>query len=281
MYNLRYHIASLVGVFLALALGLVLGGLVVQRGTLDRQQGSLIEGLQKEFADLRAENEELAAANVRQAELSSMLTDEWIADRLVGKNVIVLSGSGRTDGTQAAADAVSAAGGTPIAITLVEPDLLGETETLEALLGTAAVASADATASITASLAAEWRGPTTERPVTEALTEAGVLTVDGLEPGMATVGLINLAASQGSPDETAFGITLAYAGDDALVIGAESPTLNTGVAQATAQRGLSGVDTVGTSLGRYSLVALLSGADPGLYGVADDAVAAFPAPPRD
>ena len=31
MYNLRYHIASLAGVFLALALGLILGGLVVSQ----------------------------------------------------------------------------------------------------------------------------------------------------------------------------------------------------------------------------------------------------------
>lgn len=281
MYNLRYHIASLVGVFLALALGLVLGGLVVQRGTLDRQQGTLIEGLQKEFADLRTENEELAAANVRQAELSSILTDQWIADRLVGKNVIVLSGAGRTDGAAAAADAVSAAGGTPVTVTLSQPDLLVESEALETLLGTAAVTSADATASIAASLAAEWRGPTTERPVTEALTKAGVLSVDGLEPGMATIGMVNLASSQGSPDEAAFAISLAYADETVVVVGAESPTLKTGVARATAQRGLSGVDTLGTSMGRYSIVALLSGADPGLYGVSDDAVAAFPAPPQD
>ena len=38
MYNIRYHIASLVAVFLALALGLVLGGLVVRQGGFDKQQ---------------------------------------------------------------------------------------------------------------------------------------------------------------------------------------------------------------------------------------------------
>ena len=43
MYNIRYHIASLVAVFLALALGLVLGGLVVQQGTFSKQQKALVE----------------------------------------------------------------------------------------------------------------------------------------------------------------------------------------------------------------------------------------------
>jgi len=282
MYNLRYHIASLVGVFLALALGLVLGGLVVQRGTIDRQQGSLIEGLQREFQSLRTDNAELSAANEQLADLNDMLTDQWVADRLVGKNVVVLAGGGRTDGAQATAEAVTAAGGTPISITLIKPSLALETDEAQALFGTDDLPSSEVTASIVASLAAEWRGPTTERPVTQALVDAGVLTVEGLEPGMATVGLVNLASSGGEPDPTAFAISLAYAeGDDVVVIGAESPTLTTGVAQATAQRGLSGVDTLGTSLGRYSIVALLSGADPGLYGVSDDAVAAFPAPPQD
>ena len=48
MYNVRYHIASLVSVFLALALGLVLGGLIVDK-TPATSQSSLVTGLKQEF----------------------------------------------------------------------------------------------------------------------------------------------------------------------------------------------------------------------------------------
>jgi len=280
MYNLRYHIASLVGVFLALALGLVLGGLVVQRGTIDRQQGSLVEGLQEEFAGLRDDNAALTVDNERLSELSAALTDEWISDRLVGKNIVVLSGSGRTDGLQAVIDSIQTAGGTPVTITFATPGLELDTDTIRSLFGGQVPESSEITQSIVASLAAEWAGPTTERPVTTALVDAGALSVDGLEPGMATVGLVNIAAADGKPDPTALALSLAYAGEDTIVVGAESPSLKTGVAAAIAQRNLSGVDTLGTSMGRYSIVALLSGARPGFYGQSDEAVAAFP-PLRD
>ena len=59
MYNLRYHIASLVAVFLALAIGLILGTVVGERGTLDKQQTTLVTSLQKDFTLLRTENADL------------------------------------------------------------------------------------------------------------------------------------------------------------------------------------------------------------------------------
>ena len=52
MYNLRYHIASLVAVFLALAVGLLLGTVVVERGELDRAaddaRGGPADGLRRD-----------------------------------------------------------------------------------------------------------------------------------------------------------------------------------------------------------------------------------------
>lgn len=279
MYNLRYHIASLVGVFLALALGLILGGLVVQRGTMDKQQDTLVEGLQREFDALRTQNEALEVQNETLSEFSALLSDEWVVDRLVGKNFIVLAGTGRSDGVQDVVDSIIAGGGTPVTVTLVDPGLAADSDAVSKLFES--VESAEVTQSIVASLAAEWTGPTTDRPVTDALVAEGAIKVEGLEPGMATVGLVNLASAAGGSDPTALAIGIAYVGDETVAIGAESPTYSTGVAADFARRGLSGVDTVGTGVGRYSLVALLSGAEPGHYGLAEDAVAAFPAAPED
>ena len=55
MYNIRYHIASLASVFLALALGLVLGGLIVDK-TPSSAQSVLVTGLKQEFEILRVDN---------------------------------------------------------------------------------------------------------------------------------------------------------------------------------------------------------------------------------
>ncbi len=53
MFDMRYHIASLVAVFLALTVGIVLGTAIVNRGVLVRQQNALVGSLRTEFASLR------------------------------------------------------------------------------------------------------------------------------------------------------------------------------------------------------------------------------------
>lgn len=273
MYNLRYHIASLVGVFLALALGLVLGGLVVQRGTIDRQQGSLIEGLQREFASLRADNDALKAENERVTGLNDSLVDAWVNDRMVGKNVLVMTVKDSPD-TEAVSTAISAAGGNPMIISF-------EDETwADALVvasgATDAEPSADVTASVVASLVAEWNAPTTERPITASLLEAGAISVDGLDPGMGAAGVVNIAAWGGTPDVTAMAVAVAVKDEDVAVVAAQTPESESQLASTAFGAGLSAVDTLGTSMGRYSLVALLTGAQHGYYGLADEASAAFP-----
>lgn len=273
MYNLRYHIASLVGVFLALALGLVLGGLVVQRGTMDRQQGSLIEGLQREFATLRSDNETLEAENERITALNDALVDAWVTDRMVGKNVLVMSVKDSAD-TDAVSTAISAAGGNPMIITFADP---AWADSAVAAIGVGeAEPSNDVTASVAASLVAEWYDPTTERPITASLVEAGAITVEGLDPGMGAAGVVNIATWDGAPDVTALAVSVAIREQDVAVVAAQTPVSESQLAAVAYGAGLSAIDTLGTSMGRYSLVALLTGAQHGYYGLADAASAAFP-----
>lgn len=277
MYNLRYHIASLVGVFLALALGLVLGGLVVQRGTIDRQQGTLVEGLQREFAALRSDNATLESDNELLTDLNDVLVDAWIADRLVGKNVLVMTAKDSAEG-EAVSTAISAAGGNPMVVSLADPNWA------DSVAGTGdqaeqETASAEVTASVVASLVAEWRGPTTERPLTAALVDSGVISVEGLEPGMAAAGVVNVAAWEGSADTTALSVAVAMRDEEVAAVAAQLTGSDSGFAARAFGAGLSAIDTLGTSTGRYSLVALLSGAEPGYYGFGDDATAPFPALP--
>ena len=122
MYNIRYHIASLVAVFLALALGLVLGGLVVRQGGFDKQQSAIVSGLQKEFASLKKQNTKLQSDLSFEKGFSTQMTTAWIAGRLGGRSVLVITTAKKGAAGDAAIEAIKAAGGNPAVVTMVKPE---------------------------------------------------------------------------------------------------------------------------------------------------------------
>ncbi len=278
MYNLRYHIASLVGVFLALALGLVLGGLVVQSGGLESQQDALVEGLRKEFTSLRSENADLTEQNDLLSAFSADMTDLWVEDRMKGETVVVVVSGGRSDGLGATVAGIESAGGAAVVVTLNEQDLGLADEELRSSITSTTGDLVAVQESVVASLAAEWSEPRADRPVTEALTEADVIAIDGLTAEVAGQGLVTIAAREKQPD--AAGLALAGAFTDLGLpgIGAQTTTAGNGLAARAVENGLAAFDTLGTDVGRYTLVALFSGAESAYYGLADQAVALFPEP---
>ena len=71
--RIRSLIASLVAVFLALSVGLVLGSIVVERGTIDRQQEALVKSLQNDFVRINRENKDFSARLAQSDALSGAL----------------------------------------------------------------------------------------------------------------------------------------------------------------------------------------------------------------
>ena len=64
MINIRYHVYSLVAVFLALAIGVAAGSTVVQRSVVDNLKST--QGrIEKNLDDLEAKNAELAGSGLR------------------------------------------------------------------------------------------------------------------------------------------------------------------------------------------------------------------------
>lgn len=279
MYNLRYHIASLVSVFLALAVGLVLGGLIVQRGTFDNQGQALVEGLRKEFSDLRTENRELGEEREQLDALAADLVEGWASDRLSGRTIVVFTNTGRTAGLSAIREAVEDAGGTAAFVTAAPHFGMGD-EDLRASVSSLAADPEEPESSIATSLAAEWAQPSDDRPLTDALVATGALTIEGLEPGTPVAGYIDVSAPDGVADSSAILLGRRLAENAVVAIGAESPGGDSGIAAAAASSGLSAMDTIGTELGRYTLVALLSGAEPGFYGTSGAAEALYPPLPE-
>jgi hypothetical protein len=93
MINIRYHVYSLVAVFLALAIGVAAGSTVVQRSVVDNlrsNQGRIeknLDSLQAENGDLRAR---ITALEKRSGSLSDAGPTTLLADELVGKPVVLI-----------------------------------------------------------------------------------------------------------------------------------------------------------------------------------------------
>ncbi len=277
MYNLRYHIASLVGVFLALALGLVLGGLVVQRGAVDRQQVALVEGLRREFTDLRDENRVLVDENRLLGAYAGRVTDEWASGRLEDRVVLIVTNAEREAAARHAMDAVAGAGAEAATVVVLKPSFGLENDELAAQVTSLAGDAEAPLESIAESLVAEWTNPSGARPVTDALVDADVLRIDGLHKGVLVAGLVDVARNGDGFDPAGIALARAFAAPGPSIVG-QTPGAESGVFEAAREAKVSGFDTLGTPVGRYTLISLLTGAAPGLYGTGDGADAPFPVP---
>jgi Copper transport outer membrane protein, MctB len=98
MVDLRYHIASLIGVFLALAVGIVVGSSL---GSSERQTAA-VRHLQTQFAAVMAEDRRIQEENANQREQLAareeaigQLAPLAVRDRLAGQRVaLVVCGAG-------------------------------------------------------------------------------------------------------------------------------------------------------------------------------------------
>jgi hypothetical protein len=88
--------------------------------------------------------------------------------------------------------------------------------------------------------------------------------------------LVNVAVGAGEPEAAGLELARAFAARDTVAVGGESDTVKSGLAEASWSREVPAFDTLGTDVGRYTLVALLTGAKPGLYGTTESASAAYP-----
>ncbi|MGB4593884.1 MAG: copper transporter [Coriobacteriia bacterium] len=281
MYNLRYHVASLVAVFLALTVGLVLGTVVAERGTLDEQSAALVEDLQKQFDAIQKDNQSLREGLERDRAFAADVVPAVTAGALDGRTVAVLVNSGRSSGLEAAVTAIENAGGTPVVFTFESAQLgLGDQtpDGLVSLLGAGVSGTPDAIGKAAADrMAAEWllEG---EHPVTDLLVDAGELTVRGASATTTVDACVLMAAFSGEPDVVAVAMAQAFDEGGVTVVGAEATSQVTGVAAEAVDRGLSAVDDIDAPQGAFSLVWLLSNRATGYYGVGSGVDAVYPAP---
>jgi len=280
MYNLRYHVASLVAVFLALTVGLLLGTVVAERGVLDRQREALVAGLQKDFAALADANTRLTQDNDAHAAFIDSALPTLVGGRLEGATIAILIADGQNeDAYSATVDAVLEAGGQPLRVVISEPGFsLEETQTLEAVENLFPESTTDLRASVLTSLAAEWSAPG-PRPVSDALRDLGVLGGEVLPDDIGVRGMAVLASWEDGPDAIGLELAARLATRDLAALGVESTNERTGMALAAVEAGISAVDHVDTAQGVYSIVMVLARQAEGHFGLLDGADGRFPIAP--
>jgi hypothetical protein len=282
MYNLRYHLASLVAVFLALAVGLLLGTVVAERGMITNQANELVGDLQRRFDEINATNDELKIGLERDRAFAEAAVEPLTAGQLTGSTVAVLVGTGRVDGVNAVSEAVARAGGAVFTASMETPSLGLDQVEPEGLAGyfqlrgiEMAAPGEALQAQVAEALVAEWRSEG-ERPLTELLASVGLLATESVA-GTATVNAVVVMGGAESSGDT-FGLAVARAMTAAggSAVGVESSPAEGGVAAVFAGEGLSAVDHIGTPQGRVALVWLLARRVTGYYGSGSGAAGFYP-----
>ncbi len=98
MLDFKYHISSLIAVFLALTVGILLGSVIVDKGIIAKQQQTLIDSVQADIRTVSSENEDLKADLRDSILLEKALLPSVIGGRLAGRSIIFISSKKYPDG---------------------------------------------------------------------------------------------------------------------------------------------------------------------------------------
>lgn len=300
MISFRYHIVSIVAVFLALALGIVVGTTGLN--------GAILDDLHKQVRDLRGENSSLRSTNgglMQQADNANAFADQY-GDQLVRgsldkQTVLVVSTPGADarvrDGV---VKRVQAAGGKVTGRLQVTPDYLDparaqEISNLVTQLQPAGLqlpVTSDASLLAAATLAYVLVGKGSDQDFGKVLagfSQLNMVKSTGADPAPAKLAIVVTggAPAVGATKSRALPALVGQfnqAGLKTVVAGDTLSATATGLigvirADSTLRGVVSTVDNADTSLGRVTTAFALQGAaadSVGQYGTGPNAAALFP-----
>jgi Copper transport outer membrane protein, MctB len=287
MFDLRYHVASLAAVFLALIIGILVGVGIADRGLLDKGTKRL---LQDRIAVLQNQldnaTQRTAAADREQRALQSYVKETYpvlVRNRLRGRHVaVVFVGDVKGDVSSAVERALTDAGAqetrlralkVPIDVRQVDARLVADTEG-KSYVGNAKLES------LGRALGEELVSGG-DTPLWNALTETLVGQRDGSfkAPVDGVVVVRTVPPQQDGTSRLLLGLYQGLGSRGLPAVGVEKTDAHPSAVQIFGKGGLSTVDDVDEPTGKLALVLLLGGAQGGHYGVkqtADDILPPFP-----
>jgi hypothetical protein len=289
MFDFRYHLVSLAAVFIALAVGILLGAAI--SGKLGDAENALMKDRAKSMSEQLTQERARSDIIERRSEAAEeLLTDAYpalMANRLEGKGFAVLF-LGPVDGTvrsaleRALADADA---GSPVRLvaldTPVDPQELDSALQEDELLARYAEGGDDfgALGEALGGDLIEGDGTPLWTALSSRLIEERSGTTSIPVDGAIVVQTWHEPDSQGDADQQSR-TRATESLFEGLMRGLESTSLPVVGVQTTGaegdlalfrQQGVSSVDDVDTLAGRLALALLLQGAQPGHYGVKDSA----------
>ena len=306
MISLRYHVVTIVAVFLAPAIGLLAGSAFVEPGLVEqlREQTDDLRGeIRDQEAQLDEARRELEALDGFVEAVSPRLTE----DRLTGTPIVIVTQAGVEDAVLAEAQAALADAGADIVTIVSATDQLasedpGTQEELAIMLGEP-TAPAEELPTLTAQALAERlsapRSPVAELDLLAGLLSAGFLAPVGGGPSEATLEeigasgqvIVVLSGGRGeeepvlSPEAFAVPLVESLAALDVPVAAGESLVNDyeyVSLVRANGTDGTVTVDYLDRTIGGTALVLgvedLLETGTGGAYGVKDGAEPLPPVP---
>jgi hypothetical protein len=292
--SFRYHVVTIVAVFLALAIGLLGGGAFVQPALQDQLERQTLEQLRNN-AELREQLDEVRREVAAMNGFASSALPYLARDRLIGSTAVIVAHEDVEDAVVASAEEALTIGGAEIVASIsASSDLLSEDPETQAqladILGIFSAPPEELSAAAAAALARRLRaapddGALPEDDVLNRLLSAGFLDTSEEKPSLDDIGrsgqiVVVLAGgatgeSALSPDAFAVPLVDALTELDVPVAAGESATTPVPYVGAVGGDGVVTVDDLDLIMGAAALVLgldrLLATGEGGTYGVKDGA----------
>lgn len=276
MFDLRYHVASLAAVFLALVIGILVGVGISSGGFVSKGERSLlnrkIDELQRSLDAARLRTGDLSRA---QRGATTYVEESYpllMADRLPSRRVaLVFVGPVDADVRDLVERTlVDAGAGATLRMRAIRVpvDLEALGTMLDGRPALARYSRPDAARELGRRLAQELvRGG--RAPVWRLLSPQLVAERSGNEglPADAVVVARSVASQQGPTSRLLRGFYEGLASSGVPAVGVETSRASATAVDAFGKAGLSSVDFVDTEVGRLALALLLAGGRPGSYGL--------------
>jgi hypothetical protein len=267
MLDMRYHVISLVAVFLALGIGILLGTTIVERGLVAEQKAQ-IKSLRETFEEIKTKNTELNDELDAYRRYASESRAFMVAGRLVDRSIAVIAAKDPDDkGLNSIYDGVAAAGGTiPVTITISGSDAYKD-QTVIANLNTLFGVQADEQAlreRVFAEVVNQLK-TAGNLGILTTLEQLDVIQLRGVLQGPVSQAMLLGGIEDKALNKTDVPLIKAFTSAGFPLMGVGSEQTPDSVLVTYSKNGISTVDHVETTPGQVAMVMVLQGAS-GNYG---------------
>lgn len=269
MFDMRYHIVSLVAVFFALSIGIILGTVIGDEGVLVKNQNTIVKNLEKKFDDLRAENAKLSVAIKQNEQYAQQTYSQLITNRLAGQNIaVIITQPIDVAIKRSVLESLQVAGATYSCVSFKQPWTLADKALLAQVNPLISGVEGDsAQQRLLFKLADYYAAPPGESKFLADCQKAGLLSIEAESAARpSAVLLIGGSDDRTSANEVDIQLIERFKTNKIRVVGTETTARKTSYMSAYQRAGISTVDDIDERAGQVSTIFMLAGAS-GNFGI--------------